>query len=250
MTAPNHAPHVMAATSLIITPRLRLSPASRGDGWELWELWSHPAVREALFGLQAFPIDAAGALLDACKARHPGLWVIRSQVNTRLLGCITLCGWPHLAEAPALGGVSSGAAELSIAMLPSVWGRGYATEAAQALLAQVLQETRISMVQATCRSDDLASLALLQGLGFLPRKQRSTDDGQYSDHLLHAFVFYALLRGKARQRRRDSWSKLASNHPQIVVNSAVEDGEADGQVTLAEFADTDVTPLPREAFGS
>jgi RimJ/RimL family protein N-acetyltransferase len=235
----------MATTSHIITRRLRLSPASRGDGWELWELWSHPGVREALFGLQAMPIDTAGALLDACKARHPGLWVIRSQINSRLLGCVTLCGWPHLAEAPAMGGASSGAAEFSIAMLPSAWGQGYAREAAEALLAQVLQETRIPMVQATCRRGDKASTALLECLGFLPRGQRTGRDHLYTDHLLHAFVFYALMRSRAHRRDVARSSEAASAHPQIVVGPAAAEVAAGECVTLPEFADTDVTPLPR-----
>jgi RimJ/RimL family protein N-acetyltransferase len=46
------------------------------------------------------------------------------------------------------------------------WGRGYATEAARAMLDFGFQELRIHRIWAHCVSENLASVRVLEGLGF------------------------------------------------------------------------------------
>jgi hypothetical protein len=71
---------------------------------------------------------------------------------------------------------------------------------------------------------DASGLALLQHLGFLPRRLRAGRDGPCVDHLLRSFTFYALHRARSM-----------SVSPQITVDkpSALMD---------ADFMDTDVMP--------
>jgi RimJ/RimL family protein N-acetyltransferase len=184
----------MPSTATIVTPRLQLSAVARSDGWELWELWNRPAVREALFGPTALSIDSAMALLDACRASEHGLWLVRSPLTTRLLGCISLCGWPHRALHAA---ANVEVAEFSVALLPSAQGRGYAFEAASAVIEQTIRAAKVSDVRATVRRGDTRGLSLMSRLGFhamLP----ATGNGPCLDFSLNASTFFALLRARMK----------------------------------------------------
>jgi RimJ/RimL family protein N-acetyltransferase len=187
----------MPATATILTPRLQLSPVTRRDGWELWELWNKPAVRDALFGRAALPIDAAMALVDACSARDAGLWAVRSPLTTRLLGCVSLCGWPRRTlQAPTLA-AGAEAAEFSIAMLPSLQGLGYGFEAASAVIEQTIRAARVSDVHARVRRSNARGLSLMNRLGFRSVSQ-AAGDGPCIDFSLHASIFFALLRARTK----------------------------------------------------
>lgn len=218
----------MSSVATILTPRLRLSAATRSDGWELWELWNRPLVRDALFGPAPLSIDAAMALVQTCSARDPGLWIVRSPLSTRLLGCVSLCGWPQAAMDPMWPAAPSGAAELSVAMLPSVCGRGYGLEAASAVIEHAIRDTPIDLVRATTRCRDLAGLALLYRLGFRRTAEREGGSGPCIDWSLHAPIFFALLRARTR---------LAQSRP---ADRAIAARPAPGAPNSDEFLDTDV----------
>lgn len=199
-------------------------------------MWNQPAVREALFGPRALSIDSAMALLDACRAREGGLWVMRSPQTTRLLGCVSLCGWPHQALHQVLHSPSNAApaqaAEFSIALLPSLQGRGYAFEAASAVIEQTIRAAKVSDVQACVRRGDVRGLSLMGRLGFRASSQ-AAGDGPCIDFSLNASIFFALLRAR---------SKWAQQRPG---DRRHETAEADAVALLRprdadEFLDTDV----------
>jgi RimJ/RimL family protein N-acetyltransferase len=188
-----------SSIATILTPRLNLSAATRGDAWELWELWNRPPVRDALFGPAPLSIDSAATLVQACAARSPGLWVVRSPLSSRLVGCVSLCGWPHVAiDRPLPPATRVAHAELSVAMLPSVWGRGYGFEAASAVIEQALRDTAAGIMQATSRHGDASALSLLYRLGFRRALERMGGSGPCIDWSLQAPIFFALLRARTR----------------------------------------------------
>lgn len=215
-----------ASISRIITPRLHLFPATRDDAWELWELWRDPAVREPLFGLSSMSLDSAVLLVDACLRRAPGLpslWVARSRLTTRVLGAVSLCGWPGMATQHATTLRSNPRrAEFSVATLPQVWHCGFATEAAGALLAHGFYQMGLRDAVAACGAGNTRGLQLLQRLGFKPHAHRTGDQGQCIELRLDAAVFHGAL-------RRPS--------------SSVETPSAPARETSADFVSTDQAAL-------
>jgi RimJ/RimL family protein N-acetyltransferase len=188
-----------SSIATILTPRLHLTAATRGDAWELWELWNRPLVRDALFGPAPLSIDAAMALVQACVLRSPGLWIVRSPLSTRLLGCVSLCGWPCPEFDPLwTPAAPESAPELSLAMLPSVWGRGYGFEAASAVIEQAMRDAAVDVVRATSRRDDASGQSLLYRLGFRRTAERMSVSGPCIDWSLQAPIFFALLRARTR----------------------------------------------------
>jgi [ribosomal protein S5]-alanine N-acetyltransferase len=180
-----------ASIARIITPRLHLFPATRDDAWELWELWSDPAVREPLFDLSSLAPDSALSLVDACARRPHGLWVARSRLTTRALGAVSLCGWPNMVPRAKAPRPTPDGAEFAVATLPSVWHCGFATEAAAAVLAHAFYQLRLREVVAACSIGNAGGLLLLDHLGFKPGAGRTGSDGQRAHYRLEATRFRA-----------------------------------------------------------
>ncbi len=79
--------------------------------------------------------------------------------------------------------------ELGYALGPAFWGRGYATEAGRALLAEAFGPLGVDRVVAVTREENTGSRHVLAKLGFIPAGRR------------HAWGFEQLY--FVRERRRD-----------------------------------------------
>lgn len=100
------------------------------------------------------------------------------------------CNWAVLAEGTVVGRVEAtihdGIAEVAYVFGPAYWGQGYATEAT----AWMIDEVRSLGAQAcwaTVAPDNVASVALLERLGFVPAPMDDTtlfsyDDGDLTFH--------------------------------------------------------------------
>jgi RimJ/RimL family protein N-acetyltransferase len=174
----------MTSTHRLVTSELELLRAVRDDASQLWELWRHPTVREPLFGLSSMPMETAVALLDACVWRHAGLWVVRSRQTSRLLGAVSLCGWPQMGRSASALRPHGGRGEFSLALLPAARGRGHAEQAARAVLAHAFDRLGLRAMAAACDADDAPALRLLDRLGFRAYVERNGHAGQRIDHLL------------------------------------------------------------------
>lgn len=78
-------------------------------------------------------------------------------------------------------------AEIGYELAPEHWGRGYATEAARAMLAFAFDELRVHRVWAHCIADNVASSHVLEKLGMrLEGRQRENEwfNGRWWDTLL------------------------------------------------------------------
>lgn len=186
----------MKSTDLF-TPRLRLSNASFDDCWELWELWRQPDVRRHLFGDAPFPLERAISVLEACVASAPALWLVRSPQTSNALGCVALCSLDVLPGSQPHGNTSLRIPELSVALLPSVWQRGYAAEAAHTVLDHAFGALGMRSVTSVCDANDRRGRAMLDRLGFTQVGERAGAGSPQIAYLLLASDVVAAASAKA-----------------------------------------------------
>ena len=149
------------------TERLILRPVTAGDHAVLQAHWTTPDVRRFLFDgatLSAAEITAAieDSARDFGRAGY-GLWLIHEKVGTDLVGTdlvgTDLVGTAGLRPLEDLG------LEIFYSLAPGSWGRGYATEAARAVLAHALGPLGLPEVLAEVDEGNAASIAVIERLG-------------------------------------------------------------------------------------
>jgi ribosomal-protein-alanine N-acetyltransferase len=152
----------------IVTRRLVMEPVDAADQDALHALWSSPGVRRFLWDDEVIPIERtreAVAFSRAMqKARGHGLWA------ARLAGTTPLCGfgglWPFR-DPPEL--------ELLYGVAEPFWGRGYATEIGDAIVRYCTQSLGMSTLRASTDAENLASVRVLEKLGFRFVTRRTVD---------------------------------------------------------------------------
>ncbi len=158
------------------TLRLLLTPVAETDLAEVHALWTHPDIRRQLFDDREMSADEARALLDASRAHFdagvPGLWLAREREGGSLAGF-----------AGFLSG-EGGPPSLVYGTHPERWGRGYATEAARAVLTHARETLGLRELVADVDEPNTASLRVLEKLGFR-RVRRAVVNGR-------PLLYYAL----------------------------------------------------------
>jgi RimJ/RimL family protein N-acetyltransferase len=157
--------------------RIRLFEPAR-DAEPLFELWGD---EEAM----RFVRPASGSVEEVRERLEQilewnrsgwGLWALDERQGGRLVGTVGL--FPLAREGPEI--------ELAYHVVPSRWGRGYATEAGAALLDASWRETDLDHVVAVAFEENRASRRVMEKLGM-------TYEGpaRYMDHEL---VRYSISR--------------------------------------------------------
>jgi RimJ/RimL family protein N-acetyltransferase len=112
---------------VLTTERLTLVPATRADLPVLLSHWRDPEVRRFLFDDEVLAEHDVAAVLAASDRDFAssgyGLWLIRETATNALAGT---AGLRPLEEMRI---------EVTYSLAPAAWGRGYATEAARAVIA-------------------------------------------------------------------------------------------------------------------
>jgi RimJ/RimL family protein N-acetyltransferase len=148
------------------TERLTLRPAAESDLDALWTVWSDPEVCRFLFdGAEVSRERAAEVLADsrAQMAEGLGLWVILSREDQRVIGCAGLMPVGMAAQyEPRL----AGAVEPLVALEPTVWHRGLATEALSAAVGYAFGPRGLTRLAAVTDVPNEASHRLILRLGF------------------------------------------------------------------------------------
>jgi ribosomal-protein-alanine N-acetyltransferase len=111
--------------------------------------------------LDVLPLQAAAATSDECF----GVWVMIERETGTVIGDIGFIGPPD----------DGGLVEIGYSVIPDRRRRGYATEAAQAMVDWALRQPDVSVVVAGCNKDNLPSIRMLERIGFL---QTGEADGQ------------------------------------------------------------------------
>ena len=149
------------------TERLILRPVTASDHAVLQAHWTTPDVRRFLFdGATLSAAEITGAIENSARdfgRAGYGLWLIHEKVGTDLVGTdlvgTDLVGTAGLRPLEDLG------LEIFYSLAPGSWGRGYATEAARAVLAHALGPLGLPEVLAEVDEGNAASIAVIERLG-------------------------------------------------------------------------------------
>ena len=157
------------------TPRLRLRPHLPGDAPFMVRLNANPAcVRYT--GDRAFGDPSeADAVIAALRLQWAARRMGRLLVEERCSGApVGWCGlkWHETA----------GEADLGYRFLEERWGRGYATEASRACIAQAWGPLGLDHILARAMPENVASVRVLEKLGF-----RFTGPERDGDGVVHGF---------------------------------------------------------------
>jgi len=151
----------------IRTPRLRMVPVTPENAGVLWQVLQEPDLRD----YQDLPdLDVrqfARSVAERPTALQPG---ISGRFEWLVYGASALPG----ANGAPLGWVSlripdraADLAEIGYSIVASSRGRGYASEAVEALVSEGFRRAALRCVRAYCVPDNVASRAVLRRAGFV-----------------------------------------------------------------------------------
>jgi [ribosomal protein S5]-alanine N-acetyltransferase len=147
----------MTVDHILTTERLVLRPVTADDHAVLLAHWAAPDVRRFLFDgmvLSAAEISEAiqASVRDFAAAGY-GLWLIREKDR------------PDLVCTAGLRPLEDLGLEVFYSLAPASWGKGYATEAARAVLEHALGPLGLPEVLAEVDEGNTASIAVIERLG-------------------------------------------------------------------------------------
>jgi len=153
---------------VLTTERIELRPFAREDGEALHALFTDAEVRRWLLDGDVVPrawVDDEIASSEARFARGwCGLWTIREPPSEAVVGFVGFRPFFNPPEQQLLYG-----------LLPSHWGRGFATEAARAAVAHAFETLGFAEVRAATDVPNAASMEVLLRLGF--EEWKRTEEG-------------------------------------------------------------------------
>jgi RimJ/RimL family protein N-acetyltransferase len=165
------------------TPRLRMVPVTPANAGQLWELLQQPDLRTYQdlpnLALRAFE-EMVAARPAQLKPRSAGRFEWMVQIGRPAQNA----GWVSLRVAQH----ESHAGEIGYSVLREYRGRGVATEAVRALLAEAFEIAGLGRVRAFCVPENAASRRLLVRLNFEPDgvlAHGATVSGKPVDVLVH-----------------------------------------------------------------
>lgn len=143
---------------IILTARLTLRPFALEDVDEVHALWIDPDVRRYLWDDVVIPRERADEMVRAIIAGFErngrGMWLIHEK------GVESPCGFCGFLPRKELD-----RAELIYGLAPSVWGRGYATESARAVMEYGFETLNLPKIAAAADVPNAASVRVLERLG-------------------------------------------------------------------------------------
>lgn len=140
------------------TPRLRLRQVFRADKTDLYEATNDPRVVKyepwGPYGMQETEAMVEN-ILDQMKCGLCTEWAIERKDDAKVLGLI------HLNNVDFF----NRSAEVGYWLVRHCWGKGYATEAVQALIRFAVSDLKLDEVVAVCHPENKASLRVLEKAG-------------------------------------------------------------------------------------
>lgn len=154
---------------LLHTNRLRLQPCQIDDLDSLHELWIDANLRRFLFDDRQISLEEARAFIDTSMAnfkdRGYGIWLFYEHQSDLIAGFAGLLN--SLQRFPSL----------TFGTRPQLWGRGYSTEAATAVLRYAFDELELECVLADVDEPNETSIRVLEVLG-MSRTRRAIVNGR------------------------------------------------------------------------
>lgn len=153
------------------TPRLRLRVLRPGDEGFLASLDSDPSVMKHIHqGVLSYEEALRHSRIQveaAAFGRYWGKWLVESRDDA------TALGWVGMSK---LNGLDRDDLQVGYEFAPAHWGRGYATEAGTRVLEYAFEALGLDRVAAIARPENVASVRVLDKLGFR-QVGRRRDDG-------------------------------------------------------------------------
>ncbi|HKP86234.1 MAG TPA: GNAT family N-acetyltransferase [Blastocatellia bacterium] len=153
----------------IETERLRLRPIKRGDLEVMHAIWVDPGVRKFLWDDQIIPPEQASSVIEESITLFEnnlcGLWVITPRNEGEPIG---FCGYWFFHDPPEL--------ELLYGIATESWGKGFATEAARAMIRYGFEELSFDRVQASTDAPNVASVRVMEKAGMVFDKRALTNE--------------------------------------------------------------------------
>lgn len=160
----------------LTSPRLSYAPFAPEQVDDLLALARDPDLRRFLLDGQlvslGWCLEEIAQSARLFEARGVGQWLVAERSRPELP--VGFCGFrvfPEVEPEP----------ELLYALLPGFWGRGYATEAARALLAFARAQAGFGRVLSAVDAPNAASIRVLEKLGF---RARGSVPGEFGRILL------------------------------------------------------------------
>ncbi len=183
----------MTAQPVLEARRLRLRPFSAADAADVQRLAGDRRVADTTINIpHPYPDGAAAAFIaaqaEAFAAGTGVTFAVTDAATGVLVGAVALTITPRFRHA-----------ELGYWVAPDCWNRGYATEAATALLRYAFEDRGLHRVYARHLSRNPSSGRVMQKLGM-------AFEGRQREHVLKGGVFedldvYAILEDEWRARR-------------------------------------------------
>lgn len=173
---------------MIETERLHLTPLALGDAPDVQRLAGDEAIARNALGIPHPFLDGLAEAWIGGLGQDDAVFAIREERDAPLVGLVGL----QRARA-------DGVAELSYWIGRPYWGRGYATEAASAIVAYGFERLGIRRIFATSLARNPASKRVLEKVGLTEEgvlRQHVRHWGRYEDLRLHG-----MLRGERLPRR-------------------------------------------------
>jgi RimJ/RimL family protein N-acetyltransferase len=158
----------MVDDRLLRTARLQLRPMVPSDQDALHALWTAPGVRRFLWDDEIISPAKTAEVIATSEAlfqeRGYGLWAVRPHGGVELAGFAGI--WPFR-EPPEY--------ELLYGLAEPEWGRGYAVEAAEAVLSYCFGPLNMASVRASTDAANTASVRVLEKLGFTSTRRETVN---------------------------------------------------------------------------
>lgn len=172
----------VAPIPVLETERLRLRPFTLDDEAEVFALVSHPEVaRFVRFEAHRTPAETRAFLQSAQQHYHrsdPFSWAIVRREDERVIGS---CGFVSQAG-------ERQSAEIGYWLGKPYWGKGYAAEAARALVRFGFEQMNLERVEAKCFVENRAGQRVIEKLGmrFEGTDRSEMIKGEYPELRLYA----------------------------------------------------------------
>ena len=159
------------------TQRLWLRPITAADRDALQALWAEPEVRRFLWDDRVVDLTTVDGVIERSAASFTvegfGNFALREGEGAALIGT---CGLYRAAP--------SAEPELLYSLAPGCWGRGLATEAARAVVADAFARLGLSRLLARADVPNRASIGVMQRLGFEYEGEREEGGLRLASYLL------------------------------------------------------------------
>lgn len=150
----------LATVPVLITQRLRLRRMTHDDAEAIMAIFGSPEVLRYLNLEPVDTSDKATGMIDWFEQEYQNHqtpnWGITLQGEDRLIGMCGTYEWDR----------ENRHVDIGYHLLPSRWGKGYATEATRAIIRWCFDTLDVHRIQADCTDGNIASERVLLKCGF------------------------------------------------------------------------------------